>query len=92
MKLESLAALSQAFHPKLQNKQELAHSRLLLEIQRVVTDLETAQTRFCELTDPDLIDAQIYLMKSLEARYRFLIRRAKEFGLQNSAFSSEIII
>lgn len=92
MKLEPLTAVSQAFHPRIQTREEQARSKLLLEIRQVVADLDTAHAYFCELTDPDLIDAQIYLMKSLESRYQFLIRRAKEYGLQNSAFSSEIII
>lgn len=41
----------------------------------------TAYARFEMESDSDLIDACIYEMEALRARYRFLLRQAKQEGL-----------
>lgn len=43
------------------------------------------QARFEMESDSDLIDACIYEMEALRARYRFLLRQAKQEGLTASA-------
>ena len=51
------------------------------EIETVYQLLENATNRFEMERDPDLIESCIYEMEALSARYRFLIREAKERGL-----------
>lgn len=81
MKLEAENFVSMVWKPKAQTQQEKLQEQLMLDIRQTVLELEAAQRQFCELTDADLVDAQIYWMKCLESRYAFLIRRAKEEGL-----------
>lgn len=51
---------------------------LIEEIEEVKAQLRNAQNRFDLFTDFDMTDACIYEMEALEARYRYLIKRAKE--------------
>jgi len=54
---------------------------LLWEIETVRESLETVSAHFEYQSDPDLVEACIYEMKSLSARYRYLIREAKKLGI-----------
>lgn len=54
--------------------------RLLEDIDLIKDRIEAVQSHFEELTDSDLIEANIYEMKSLNARYRYLLREAKRTG------------
>ena len=54
---------------------------LLCEIERVKSNLETVAAHFDFESDPDLVDACIYEMKSLNSRYRYLLREAKKSGI-----------
>jgi hypothetical protein len=54
---------------------------LLCEIEAVKESLETVSAHFEFQSDPDLVEACIYEMKSLSARYRYLIREAKKLGI-----------
>lgn len=49
-------------------------------IREVCRQLENVQSRFEMENDPDLIEACIYEMESLRARYRYLLRQAKAQG------------
>ena len=60
---------------------------VLQAIREVCRQLDSVQARF-EMdqvnpmeSDSDLIDACIYEMEALRARYRFLLRQAKQEGL-----------
>lgn len=50
-------------------------------IREVCQRLDIAQARFSIESDPDLIEDCIYEMESLRARYRYLLRTAREQGL-----------
>lgn len=84
MRLETENFVSMVWKPKALTRQEKTQAQLLQDIRQTVLELEAAQHQFCELTDPDLVDAQIYWIKCLESRYAFLIRRAKEIGLSGA--------
>ena len=53
-------------------------------IQDVCTQLDRVQSGFEMETDSDLIEAYIYQMESLRARYRYLLRQAKGMGLTSA--------
>lgn len=53
-------------------------NHLIDEIQEIKAMLKNVQNRFDLFTDFDLTDACIYEMEALEARYRYLIKQAKE--------------
>ena len=50
-------------------------------IREVCRQLENVQARFEMENDSDLIEACIYEMESLRARYRYLLRQAKAKGM-----------
>lgn len=61
--------------------------RLLAEIDSVKSSLEMAAERFEYQSDPDLVDACIYEMQALTARYRYLTREARRQGITKSSLS-----
>ena len=61
-----------------------AKDPLIEEIETVKEELKSVQNRFDLLTDFDLTDACIYEMEALEARYRFLLKEAKQRHMQNA--------
>ena len=50
---------------------------LRLELQDAALSLRCAYDRFNHVTDPELVEASIYEINSLQARYNYLLRRAK---------------
>ncbi len=55
-----------------------ATERLLSDIRDVKKQLEGNYTYFSLETDEDLLDAAIYQREALQARYRYLLRLARE--------------
>ena len=67
-------------------KQEESTNEVLAAIREVCARLNNANTRFEMERDSDLIEACIYEMESLRARYRYLLRVAKNQGLTSGSF------
>ena len=63
-----------------------AKQRLLEEIRLVCQMMQTAHSRFSAQSDGDLMEACIYEMEALEARYRYLNRQAREQGITCQPF------
>ena len=71
-----------------------SRSLLLRQIRETSDRLTAAHNRFENECDEDLLDSVIYEIQSLKALYRYLLRRAKEEGLQCgeiSDFGREVI-
>ena len=47
-------------------------------IREVCARMECGESQFAQEVDPDLIEGCIYEMESLRARYRYLLRTARE--------------
>jgi hypothetical protein len=54
------------------------HEQLIRDIREVRQQLDGVQSYFALETDEDLLEAAIYQRDALEARYRYLLRQAKE--------------
>ena len=50
-------------------------------IRQVCADIDAAQSRFEQETDSDLIEASIYELQSLRAKYRYFLRVARMEGV-----------
>ena len=50
-------------------------------IREVCGQIDAVQQRFEQETDPDLIESCIYELESLRARYRYLLRIARQDGV-----------
>ncbi|HZJ78253.1 MAG TPA: DUF2508 family protein [Clostridia bacterium] len=57
--------------------------KIIEDIRNICRMLESAYTRFQFEEDEDLVEATIYEIESLKARYRYLIRKAKEKKIAN---------
>lgn len=54
---------------------------LLREIDDVKLRLESVHSRFDYVVEEDLVDSCIYEIESLESRYQYLLRQAKQKNL-----------
>ena len=62
-------------------RDEVEPHPIIVAIREVCACIDTAQSRFEQETDPDLIEAAIYEMQSLRAKYRYLLRVARTQGI-----------
>jgi len=64
-------------------------SDLLEDIRSTILAINAVREWFNAENDADMIESCVYELESLEARYRCLLRLAKERGLSCSAFTHE---
>lgn len=67
------------FYKKLNEEEQLIE-----DIRTVAQQLELVKTRFEFESDEDLVEACIYEIQALTARYRYLIRTAKEQKMKST--------
>ncbi len=83
------------YYEKIRKPQPMSRNNLLLcQIRETSAKLTAAHNRFENECDEDLLDSIIYEIHSLKALYRYLLRLAKEEGLQCaeiSVFGREVI-
>ena len=71
-----------------------AQDAILLQIRDTSQRLESAYSRFENESNEDLLDSIIYEIQSLKALYRYLLKLAREKGIECagvSVFSGEVI-
>ena len=56
----------------------LSRRTLLKEIDETLSELRYARALFESAYEPEIIEACVYKIKSAEARYNYLLRKAKE--------------
>ena len=62
-----------------------ARENLIKEIEDLKQALETANSNFENVCDPDLIDSYIYEMNAISVRYRYLLKQILK--LQNPDYN-----
>lgn len=62
--------------------------RLLSDIEDALSDLRQAKNCFEDARDPEMIEACVYEIKSAEARYNFLLKKAKLLAAKESSLTS----
>lgn len=60
-----------------QHNEQTAYDLLIEHIEKTKSELDCAYSKFENATDPDLIDSSIYLLQSIQMRYKFLLKCAK---------------
>lgn len=71
---------------KLRTKEtETPEQKLLNEIREVCRKIEAAYENFSYEQDDDLVEATIYEIEALKARYRYLLRLAKNQNITSEA-------
>ena len=79
---EKFAPLISLFAKKKSDDGEGERRALLSDIEDALTDIRHARNCFEEARDPEIIEACIFEIKSAEARYSFLLRKAKLMSLK----------
>lgn len=82
-KPRGLAAL---FSKPEEDPEVVSRRALLRELDDTLAELRYARSCFENASDPEIVEACVYEIKSAEARYSFLLRKAKETGTCRSAF------
>ena len=54
---------------------------IVVAIRQVCEDIDAANNRFQNETDADLIEASVYELQSLRAKYRYFLRLARSEGI-----------
>lgn len=60
------------------NPVTMARENLIKEIEDLNQALETANSNFENVCDPDLIDSYIYEMNAISFRYRYLLKQMRK--------------
>jgi hypothetical protein len=55
------------------------YTLLLNDLTRTKNNLDSAYANFQNVVEPDLIDSYIYEVNAMQLRYKFLLRRVKQF-------------
>ncbi|AFK85643.1 MULTISPECIES: DUF2508 family protein [Thermoanaerobacterium] len=66
------------------------NNALINEVKNTMRQLKDAEMYFQSVTDPDLIDQAIYNIESLRKKYTYLLKKAKENGVNFDNFDSLI--
>ena len=67
------------FTKERENQEAIEQYReILRDLERLRTQIEQVDSNFNMATDEDLVESYIYEANALAARYRFLLREAKE--------------
>jgi hypothetical protein len=66
-------------------EEDTSNKQLISEIEQVTQSIEMVSSRFNFQCDPDLVEACIYEMQALAARYRYLTREARRQGITKNA-------
>ncbi len=80
----AIVGLFQKKTPALSEEKKL----LLSDIEQALDDLHYARDCFSAATDPEIIEACIFEIKSAEARYSFLLRKAKRLSEKEKQISA----
>ena len=62
-----------------QTQKDAHYTVLLDDLERTKKELDHVYATFSNVTEPDLIDAYIYQLNSVQLRYRFLLNSVKEY-------------
>lgn len=83
--MNSIRAL---FHKEKTVAPTMEKRALLKELDLTLHDLHCARAAFEQASDPEIVEACVYEIKSAESRYSYLLRKAKETGLSQNLAQS----
>ena len=77
-----LTLIKKTFSKEQENTEDIERQALLSDIEEAISDIRYARNCFEEARDPEMIEACIFEIKSAEARYSFLLRKAKLMSIK----------
>ncbi len=82
------------YYERIRKPVKPTQNSILAQIREISRKLETAYSRFENECNEDLLDSIIYEIQSLKALYRYLLKLAKENGVECAdiaVFDREVI-
>ncbi len=70
-------------------RQSQEHAELLQSIARAKLELEVATQNFSYVTDPLLVDVYTYQIKAAQAKYRYLLQKARTLNITQEDYTKE---
>lgn len=70
--------------PPRQHRQVKENTELLSSIARAKLELEIANQNFSYVTDPLLVDVYTYQIKAAQAKYRYLLQKARSLDSEQT--------
>lgn len=61
---------------------------IINEVRQTMKELKDAEIYFQSVSDPDLVDHAIYKLESLRKKYIYLLKKAKEDGINFNNFDA----
>lgn len=88
--LKAVGRLPLVFREKMTRtaKKQEENDSVLREIRAVSEKIRCAQSRFNLVCEDDLVESCIYELESLNARYRFLLQKARQMELRCEPFAA----
>lgn len=78
---EFLLTLSGCFFPSVEQLDPRQPDDYFTVVEQARREWQSAKERFDQISDPDLIDHAIYDLEAAERRYIYLLKKAKEEGV-----------
>ena len=66
----------------LKNKEATENSQLVEELERITELFQANEQLFNMMTDDEMIEAMIFEQRSLQSRYAYLLKIAREKGIR----------
>ena len=71
------------FFRRTETHEETERREILDELRKVKDDLSNAYATFNNVREPELVEACVFEINSLQAQYAYYLRRAKECGSES---------
>ena len=68
---------------KKETSEDIERRELMEELYETQEELRRARMDFNYAEEPELVESYVYELNSIEARYAYLLRRARECGTEN---------
>ncbi len=68
---------------KKETSEDIERRTLMEELFETQEELRRARMDFNYAEEPELVESYVYELNSIEARYAYLLRRARESGTEN---------
>ncbi len=81
-----LNSISNIYGKIIYGEEKTEEEQLLESIRMAHEEWKNAEKYFQNVTDPDLIDHAIYRIEAARTRYTYLLKLAKEMGIQGEMY------
>ena len=74
------------------NYEDSKAGELIHSIAKTRLELEVANQNFSYVTEPMLVDMYAYQIKAAQAKYRYLLKLAREMGIEQREYVERVVM